>query len=244
MEQLPFSPDLEQEIIETLKAKTQPVPVTSKRSFLIVAGIMAFVVLTVLIPLFGNNQIPLPHATGNISARIVREPLDFLSSQSDLVWFTEEELFALPTVIFKGTIERIDNIEIDFNGVKNYHAIAHIKIDKVYRGDLDIGQTITTLLPCPISEGMWVSETEVISSIRVGSTGIFMPTLYDDSFYYQQNGATLILTDLAPYGFSDGQRFAFIDNSDEIIYDHFAYESLSSVKSLEDIEIYLNKMIK
>ncbi|NLD50265.1 MAG: hypothetical protein GX660_24265, partial [Clostridiaceae bacterium] len=111
-------------------------------------------------------------------------------TKSSLVWHSEEELLGCSEeelfskwkpVIIKGTVSRISNIEINFNGDKEYRAIAEIEVGKVYRGNIQLGDLLSVLLPCPIDTAIKVEDTGIISQIQVGSTGIFMPMEYNES---------------------------------------------------------------
>lgn len=166
-------------------------------------------------------------------------------AKSQLVWLSEEELFSKwNPVIFKGTVSRIRNIEIDFNQYKEYRAIAEIEVGKVYRGNIQPGDVLSVLLPCPIDTGIKVEDTDVISRIRVGTTGIFMPMEYNESSIWEQNGATLMLKDVSGYGFADGRRYVFLETDTGLIFAKDAYPSISDVTTLQEVENYVLKMIK
>ena len=203
------------------------------------------IVLVVSAPVaLPQYQIPLSDKSVGVTARYTNIPINFGSADS-LVYLSEEELFTeFKTAIFKGTITDISNIVLDFNGSKNYRAIVEIQIDQVYRGECEIGETVNVLLPCPVATQFWVSDTETVSKMTVGMTGIFMPMIYDENSMRQENGATLMLKDIADYGFADGNRYAFLDTENGLIFSRTAYESISGVKSLEEIEQYVIMMIE
>ncbi len=210
---------------------------TAMAACFVAAALVAIPVLSL------HNTIPLSDASVNVRVRYI-DNADTAASSMDLVYFTEEELFtACDTAIFKGTITKIDNIVVDYNGSENYMAIANIDVEKVFRGDCAEGETVSVLLPCPIDKGIWVEDTEMISAMRVGMTGIFMPIQYDDTSTREENGAVLLLRDLAPYGFSD-DRFVFLETDNGLLFSKWAYESISNVTSMDEIETYIEEMIK
>jgi hypothetical protein len=168
-------------------------------------------------------------------------------------WLSEDELFhGDDTDIFMGKVLSIKNIRVDFDGIMMYYAIAKIRVDRIYRWYGIVGRTVSVLLPCPVDTNerlddrisMWVEDTEVVSSMRTGMTGIFMLIKYDKTMYWESNGARLYFRDLAEYGFPDGVRYAFLDSGSGLIFARFAYESISSASSLEEIEKYIIKMIE
>lgn len=167
------------------------------------------------------------------------------AEKSLLCSYTEEELFTVfDTHIFKGKILSLDNIEMDFNGEKLYRAIAQIKIEKVYRGSCDKGDTVSVMLPCPITEGVWVEDTDTVCAMKEGMTGIFMPIFYtEENSFLEYNNARLVQKDIADYGFPDGMRYAFLETEDGLIFDRGSYETISDAKTLDEVEEYVENMI-
>ena len=191
-----------------------------------------------------SSQLPLSDASHGVTVTY-KTPTSGISSSGDLLAdLTEAELFTeFDTAIFLGTVTQVDNIELDFNGSKNYRALAQIQVEKVYRGPCQAGETVTVLLPCPILEGVWVEDTDVISQLAVGTRGIFMPMVYDETSVREENGATLALKDIAGYGFPDGERYAFLETANGLTFARWAYPTIGDADSLEEIEGYILKMI-
>lgn len=186
---------------------------------------------------------PAPNSEGVTIQYIDEAP--FSASKNMLIYLTEEELFThFDTAIFKGTVTEFRNIQLDFNGDKSYRALAKIQVDHTYRGDCAVGEVVTVLLPCPITDGIWVEDTEIISRLEVGMTGIFMPIIYNEESYWEQNGATLRLWDVAEYGFADGMRYAFLETDSGLVFARHAYPSIEDAKSLEEIETFILTMIE
>lgn len=249
LDKVKFNENLDTKIINSLNTQTPARKKFSsylnKKTVIPAAALCTLVLFISLTFLNKGEYIDLPHSSGNISAEYIRKlPKNGANSSGDLVWLTEEELFTQYTsAAFKGTVEEIQNIKIDFNDSINYRAIAKIKVEKTYKGKPVEGEVISVLLPCPIDTNLWVEDTDVISNLRVGVTGIFMPMAYDDTMYWEENGAKLQLNDIAQYGLADGMRYAFLETDSGLIFERQAYESISSAKSLEEIEAYVLKMI-
>ncbi len=189
------------------------------------------------------EQLPLSDASQGVTVRY-GSPIFSTSTSADLAYLTEEELFTeFDTAIFLGTVTQIDNIVLDFSGSESYRALAQIQVEKSYRGPWQAGDTVTVLLPGPIIDGVWVEDTVVISQLTVGSRGIFMPMVYDETSVREENGATLALTDIADGGLPDGERYAFLETADGLVFYRWAYPSIQDADSLEDIEAYILEMI-
>ncbi len=183
-------------------------------------------------------------------------------SVTDLAWFSEEEMFGdceFSNLIFKGGVEKIQNVVCDFNGTKTYKAILEIRVENVYRdegvladgeyeqgeeGMIQAGQIVKCLTNFPIDTSMWIEDTGTLSKLRTGMKGIFMVKKYDAESVHCENGATLALTDLAEYGFGDGVRWAFLEDGDELIFDRDAYAGAAKAQSLDEIEKYVQEMLK
>lgn len=231
-----------------LEADTDTVKTFSKNQWTKVASLVACfaLLLGIGISLVYNqsNKIELTDSSINATAKYVSKAPNVMVSE-DLLNLSEEELFTeFNTSVFKGTISEINNIEINLNGSKEYRAVAQITVEKVYRGECNVGDTVSALLPCPINEGVWVEDTETVSVMKIGMKGIFMPDKYSQESYYEANGARLALTDIADYGFPDGERYAFLETGDGIVFSKWAYESIKNATTLEEIETYVQSMLK
>ena len=218
---------------------------TARRGWLKLAVCAACLVLVVTAAVFaygrfapwrGENVIELSEHSVNVRARYT-DKAPAVSSSYCLVYFTEEELFRhFDTAIFRGTVREIRNIELDFNGDSAYRAIAEIDVSDVWRGPCAEGETVSVLLPCPIDAGVWVSGTGVVSQMREGMEGIFMPIIYDEeNSRWEQNGAVLIQKDLVDYGFADGVRFAFLETDEGLVFDRGSYESFADAQTLDEV---------
>ena len=192
----------------------------------------------------GQSEIPLSSDSVGVSVRYT-DKVPPLESSCSLIYLTEEELFTyFDTAVFRGTVREIRNIELDFNGDSAYRAIAEIEVERVYRGPCEAGEMVSVMLPCPIEQGLWVEDTETVSAMREGMSGIFMPVVYDsENSRWEQNGAVLIKKDLVDYGFADGVRYAFLETELGLIFDRGAYESIADAQTIDEIEEYILDMI-
>ena len=225
-----------------------------KRALALCASVcLVLAAAALLIPkLFGGSSENFPEFQLSEASRGVEVsctdslPDSMPATSSDLLWLDEESLFTcFETDIFEGTVTGIQNIVIDYSGEKNYRAIASIQVEKVFRGSCAAGDTVQILLPCPIgTEGFRVEDTGVISRLRAGMHGVFMPDVYGKDSISERNGARLLLTDLAPYGLPDGERYAFLETDSGLLFARWAYESLRDASSLTEIEVYIEEMLQ
>lgn len=191
-----------------------------------------------------TGKINLSGASHNVSVKYINKAPD-KSISPDLESLTEEELFTkFNTDIFRGTVTKISNVVINYNGDKEYHAIAEVQIEKVFRGNCTENEMVTVLLPCPIDADIWVEDTETVSAMKEGTHGIFMVTLYSETSFMERNGAKLMLRDIADYGFPDGSRYAFLQTENGLRFSKYAYKSIANARSLDQIEEYIVNMLK
>ncbi|MBU5337449.1 hypothetical protein [Intestinibacter bartlettii] len=189
-----------------------------------------------------KDTITLAQSVGNISAEYIdRAPVKYSYNSEQL---NEEEFFLKNnTTIIGGKVKDVNNIRIQLNGEAIYRSIAQIEVTKVYRGDCEVGQVVSVLIPCTIHIGLDIVESEVISNLRIGMNGIFMMKKYDEKSYIEDEGSILYLQDLAEYGFSDSQKYGFLEGEEELIFDKGTFKSIKNATDLEEIESYIKKMI-
>ena len=169
-----------------------------------------------------------------------------LSAVYELAYFTEEELLfprQWEQAVFQGQVTSVRNLSLDFNGSKVWRALADIRVSRVWQGDVQAGETVSVLLPCPVAEGVWVEDCQVAARIEAGTEGIFLPIQYGPDAFWEQNSASVQLRDIAPFGLADGMRFAFLDAGDGLIYEASAWPGLEGASSLEDVAAFLDRRL-
>jgi hypothetical protein len=221
-------------VLETQTRREKPM---KKKTVKWLAPVAACLVLAVAASaMLGGGRIALPNATGRVSARYIFYPFP-VNISSSLVELTEDEIFnAWASVIFYGKVAKIRNIVLNFNGELEFRALASIEVGEVYRGDIAPGDILSVLLPCPINGGLWVEDTGVISRLKEGMSGIFLPRRYTETDFWEQNGAAVLQRDIAAYGMPDGERYAFLETPEGIAYSAWGFPSLPENASMEDVK--------
>ncbi len=166
-------------------------------------------------------------------------------SKVALEWLAEEELFHQEGLYaFRGRVSGLTNVTVDFNGEKEFRCIATVAVERVYCGDVAEGEQISILLPCPAGMvGVKIEDTGIAAQIESGMEGIFMPREYHEGAFWEQNGATLMLRDLAPCGLWDGIRWLFLGTERGLAYEENSYPGAAGAATLDDIEEYVVKML-
>ena len=211
------------------------------------AGIAACAVLAVGVGAYLRSpppaELPLSEYSKDVTITLYDGEVPHHSSFSDTEYLSPKQIFAQAESAFKGTVLEIQNIQIDFNGILMLRAVATVRVEKTYLGTAEKGSVVTLLLPCPIREGYWIEDTEVLFQTRVGCDGIFLLKDYGEDDYYRTNGCELLLSDVADYGFYDGHRFAFIETENGLVFDD-VHEKIKDATTLDQIEEYVVKMLK
>ena len=186
--------------------------------------------------------------SSGVSVRHIDKP-PALHISENLVTLTEEELFSeyfhgYEIPIFGGIVKEVNNIVMDFNGEEIYQAIAKIEVKEVLRGTIPINSVVTVLLPAPVNmEGYWVSDTSVSSLFTTGTRGYFMPIKYDETSLISMNEATLVLSEIAEYGLTDGERWAFLETAEGLVFSRWSYESIADATTMDEVRQYIIAMI-
>lgn len=188
-----------------------------------------------------KERIPLSDHSSNMSVAYVDEgDIDVGMSSANLVEMSEDELFSKwEPALVRGVVQQIDHIELDFNGQEEYRSLVTIVVTDVYRGEIEPGSTIQVLTVAGVGSEVLQSDAVVISELRLGMEGIFMPRRHDASHVWSQNGASLQVMDVSDYGFPDGERYMFLNTDDGLVFSRDAYPSLAGATTLEDVEAFM-----
>jgi hypothetical protein len=243
-------------LVHNRSANTKEVKMLIKRFVPVTACLL--VALAIAIP-FLNNRSDFDLALSNgVKVRFV-DNMPAIYGSAELVWLSEEELFAekhhdREIVAFEGTVIEVENIVIDFGDItdiqgihKNYLALATIEVSEVFRGDMEVGEQITVLLPAPVlitGDEMRSSESSVSSQMTVGTRGIFMPFKYDETSFMEENGNRFYYIEIAEYGLGDGERWAFLEKGEGVLFCRDAYESIAEATTLEEVREYVKVMLE
>ncbi|OGX79880.1 hypothetical protein A6395_04570 [Exiguobacterium sp. SH31] len=219
------------------------VEVKKRRHWRWIGGLIAAAAVTLFAVTWDGFKelIPLSDSSSNMSvAYIDEEDIDVGMSSANLAEMSEDELFSKwDPIVVRGIVKQIDQIELDFNGQEEYQSIVTIGVTDVYRGDIGPGSTIQVLTVAGVGSKVLQSDADVISELRLGTEGIFMPRRHDASHIWSQNGAMLQVMDVSDYGFPDGDRYMFLETDEGLVFSRDAYPSLNGAETLDDVEAFM-----
>ncbi|NLB20154.1 MAG: hypothetical protein GX829_04830 [Clostridium sp.] len=147
--------------------------------------------------------------------------------------YTQEDVFSLfPIHGFRGEVKSIQNIAIEDNFGITYGSYAVIKVNSVYKGDLNVGDEVKVLLPGPIEDGEIIGvDFNITRGFITGEEGIFLPVVNED--------LSSSLRKFTKYSLYDSTRFAFIMTQDGLDFNKDTFSDLSQAKTLDDVEKYV-----
>lgn len=195
------------------------------------------------------NDIVYTTDDGKITVRRVDPPENAASVLSDLAPLTEEEVIDYDTSIFRGVVTDTRNISIEYRVnsdiVSDLYSMITVEIEKSIRGNETPGETATILAQGYIGGKWreWAEDTGTTSQIQTGMEGIFMPHKFKESDVKTVGGSSLKWLNVCQYMFPDGERFAFLQKDDGIVYADWEFISLYKPKNLDDVEAYIKGML-
>lgn len=191
---------------------------------------------------FGDSKEGILYSQNGVVVKEVAEVEgENLDPSAITMLFTEDDVFSMfDTVAFLGTVEKVNNISMDFDGIVHYRAMAVIKVDKVYKGNLNPGENIQVMLPGPVDTGQVMgADFNITRAMKPGERGIFMPMIYNADEVWEENGKVLSMKELADYAIIDTERFAFMDTEEGLLFARDTFPKISNASTLEEVEQYI-----
>ena len=167
------------------------------------------------------------------------------SSDASLVWLDPEEILALDTVIFRGTVMGMRYFEVTVGGSTLYYTVASVEVSDCLRGDLAAGDTYNVLYVGAPGR-MTTSVSGDLENLAVGSEAIFMPYVATHETGWGSGDSYFCYADLAELYMDEGRRFLFLDTGDGVSYAPEVYDipaSNGESVTLDDVAAYLRGLL-
>ena len=194
--------------------------------------------IVVLILMFHNNkttQIKLKLSSGDVSAKVVNE-VNADEQNYDLAPKTLDEVIRNEGAsIFEGKVQKIRYMELKVDSCIIPIAVLEVEVNDCIKGDLYPAESVEILTHtnCSISK--------VADEAKVDSNAIFIAITNDDGErnYFKSGDSKLVLKDIAKYSLPEGQRWLFVENGEDILYDNDFYVEMGKVNSLDEVKYWL-----
>ena len=165
-------------------------------------------------------------------------------STADVIWLSPEELLALDTAIFRGTVTGLRYFEVTVGGLEETYTVASVEVSDCLRGDLAAGDTYNVTYRG--GPGITTSISGDLENLAVGSEAIFMPYAATPDTGWRSGEDYFCYADLAELYFDEGRRFLFLDTGDGVSYATEVYEIPASdgeTVTLDDVTAWLRGLL-
>ena len=168
------------------------------------------------------------------------------SSDASLVWLDPEEILAMDTAIFRGTVTGLRYFEVTVDGAALYYTVASVEVSDCLRGDLAAGDTYNVLYAGAPGR-MTTSVSGDLENLAVGSEAVFMPYVATPETGWGSGDSCFCYADLAELYMDEGRRFLFLDTGDGVSYAAEVYDipaSSGETVTLDDVTAYLRGLLE
>lgn len=168
------------------------------------------------------------------------------SSDASLAWLDLEEILAMDTAIFRGTVTGMRYFEVTVDGSTNFYTVASVEVSDCLRGDLAAGDTYNVLYAGAPGR-MTTSISGDLENLAVGSEAVFMPYVATPDTGWRSGDDYFCYADLAELYMDEGRRFLFLDTGDGVSYASEVYDIPAAdgeTVTLDDVTAYLRGLLE
>lgn len=168
------------------------------------------------------------------------------SSDASLAWLDLEEILAMDTAIFRGTVTGMRYFEVTVDGSTLDYTVASVEVSDCLRGDLAAGDTYNVLYAGAPGR-MTTSISGDLENLAVGSEAVFMPRIATPDTGWSSGDNYFCYADLAELYMDEGRRFLFLDTGDGVSYASEVYDIPAAdgeTVTLDDVTAYLRGLLE
>lgn len=163
------------------------------------------------------------------------------SSSACLAWVEPEELLAMDTAVFRGTVRNVRYAEITAGSYQAFYTIVTVEVTDCVRGGLGTGDIYNILYT-----GVPTYSTSIsgdLNKLEIGSDAVFMPYWSGPEAGWMTEDGFFAYIDLAELYFDEGIRFLFLDTGDGLSFDRTAYADIAEAETLDEVMDYLREHV-
>ena len=168
-----------------------------------------------------------------------------VSSDASLVWLDLDEILAMDTAIFRGTVTGLRYFEVTVDGSTLYYTVASVEVSDCLRGDLAAGDTYNVAYRG--GPGVTTSISGDLENLEEGSEAVFMPYVATPDTGWRSGDDYFCYADLAELYMDEGRRFLFLDTGDGVSYASEVYDIPAAdgeTVTLDDVTAYLRGLLE
>lgn len=168
-----------------------------------------------------------------------------VSSDASLVWLDLDEILAMDTVIFRGTVTGLRYFEVTVGGLEETYTVASVEVSDCIRGDLAAGDTYNVAYRG--GPGVTTSISGDLENLEEGSEAVFMPRIATPDTGWSSGDDYFCYADLAELYFDEGHRFLFLETGEGVSYASEVYDIPAAdgeTVTLADVTAYLRGLLE
>ncbi len=172
-------------------------------------------------------------------------PFNSAAADSSLVWLDPEEILALDTVIFRGTVMGMRYFEVTVGGWRRPIPWPPWRSPTASGGTWRRGTPTTWRTGR--AWGLTTSLSGDLENLEVGSEAVFMPYVATPETGWGSGDSYFCYADLAELYMDEGHRFLFLDTGDGVSYASEVYDIPASdgeTVTLDDVTAYLRGLLE
>ena len=162
-------------------------------------------------------------------------------SSACLAWLEPEEIFAMDTVIFRGTVRNLRYFRVELGGEQTDYTVASVEVTDCVRGGLETGAVYNILLTC--APGRSISTAGDLEKLEEGSDAVFMPYRATADTGWRSGEDYFCYADLAELYFDEGIRFLFLDTGEGLAFERNVYTDIADAETLDEVVDYLRAVV-
>ena len=168
-----------------------------------------------------------------------------VSSDASLVWLDLDEILAMDTAIFRGTVTGLRYFEVTVDGSTLYYTVASVEVSDCLRGDLAAGDTYNVAYRG--GPGVTTSISGDLENLEEGSEAVFMPYVATPDTGWRSGDDYFCYADLAELYMDEGRRFLFLETGEGVSYATEVYDIPAAdgeTVTLDDVTAYLRGLLE
>jgi hypothetical protein len=162
-------------------------------------------------------------------------------SSASLAWLEPMEIFAMDTVIFRGTVRNLRYFAVESDRTTMTRTVVTVEVTDCVRGGLTVGDLYNILLPC--GPGYSNSLVGDLEKLKVGSDAVFMPCRTAQDTGEEVGGGYFCYADLAELYFNEGIRYLFLDTGEGLSFERTVYGDIADAETLDEVVAYLRENV-
>ncbi|WP_298030331.1 hypothetical protein [uncultured Dysosmobacter sp.] len=163
-------------------------------------------------------------------------------SSACLAWLEPEEILAMDTAVFRGTVRNLRCFEVMAGKEAAYYTVASVEVTDCIRGQLGTGDIYNVLYPGVLGlSGSSVSGD--LEKLQEGSDAVFMPRWAGQEAGWSAGDGFFAYGDLAELYFEEGIRFLFLDTGKGLSFERTVYADIADAATLDEVMDYLRENV-